>query len=85
MLAVAHMPGNALKRVMSEEEFIKTSDVEERYHVSRQTLRDLTKAGKLPVYRSRGNKNYYRISELETAIAELRKFRRVDMPEPPKS
>jgi DNA-binding transcriptional regulator PaaX len=63
------------------EEYISTSQAQIKYNVSRMTLLDLVKAGKLPVYRSKGNKNYYKISELEEVIPTLNKFRRVLPPE----
>jgi DNA-binding transcriptional regulator PaaX len=63
------------------DDFISTSDAQIKYNVSRVTLLDLVKAGKLAVYRSKGNKNFYKISELEEVIPTLYKFRRVYPPE----
>jgi DNA-binding transcriptional regulator PaaX len=68
------MPGDS-------DDFISTSDAQIKYNVSRVTLLDLVKTGKLAVYRSKGNKNFYKISELDEVIPTLNKFRRIYPPE----
>jgi hypothetical protein len=82
-MTTCFMPFLGVIELMPEDsdEYISNPDAQKKYDVSRQTLFELVKAGKLPVYRSKGNKNYYKISELEEVIPTLNKFRRVLPPQ----